>query len=277
MDDLPSLPAKLARLRHAHPGDFNLSRVDPAAKPCSRGGKTDDKARVEQLAVELDGLQNRFWADRSHRLLVVLQGTDTSGKDGTLRGVFGRKSPLGVRVVSWKAPLGPEREHDFLWRIHAAMPCNGEITVFNRSHYEDVLVPVVQGDLRGKALQRRFRQINDFEQMLTETGTVIVKFMLHISREEQRVRLQERLDDPEKAWKFDPRDLEVREQWDDYQRAYRDAISATGTPWAPWHVVPADSKTHRNLMVATVLRATLQSLDLRFPPLPKGLAGVRVK
>jgi PPK2 family polyphosphate:nucleotide phosphotransferase len=277
MDDLPHLPAKLARMRHARPGvKFDLSKIDPAAKPCSNGRKADDKARVEELAVALDGLQNLFWADRRHRLLVVLQGSDTSGKDGTLRGVFGRMSPLGVRVVSWKAPVGAEREHDFLWRIHAAVPGNGEIAVFNRSHYEDVLVPVVQGDLHGDALQRRYRQINDFERLLAESGTVLVKFMLHISRDEQRERLQARLDDPEKAWKFDPNDLDVRERWDDYQRAYQDAISATGTPWAPWHVVPADSKTHRNLVVATVLKATLQSLDLRFPPLPQALAGVRV-
>lgn len=273
----PALPAKLARFRHASPGTkFSLARIDPADKPCSSGRKTGDRDAVEALAVELDVLQNRFWADRRYKLLVVLQGVDTSGKDGTLRHVFGRMSPLGVRTAAWKAPSENERAHDFLWRIHAAVPAAGETVVFNRSHYEDVLVPLVNGQLEPDAVQRRYAQINDFERMLCESGTVIVKFMLHISRDEQRERLQERLDDPEKYWKFDPADLKAREQWDDYQVAYEHAIRATGTPWAPWTVVPSDSKVHRNLMIATTLRSVLKGLDLRFPPLPPELKGVKV-
>ncbi|HZY18754.1 MAG TPA: PPK2 family polyphosphate kinase [Ramlibacter sp.] len=277
MPDAPHVPAHLAPFVHADPARaFELSAIDPGDKPCSSGRKGDDRAAVESLAVELDALQNRFWADRRRKLLVVLQGTDTSGKDGTLRHVFGRMSPLGVRTAGWKAPNEVERAHDFLWRIHAAVPSSGEIVVFNRSHYEDVLVPVVNGDLDGDGLRQRLAQINDFERLLAETGTVVLKFMLHISRDEQRERLQARLDDPQKAWKFDPADLAARERWDDYQRAYQAALAATGTPWAPWIVVPADSKVHRNLMVATVLKSTLESLDLRFPPLPDDLRGVRV-
>ncbi|MGZ5270301.1 MAG: PPK2 family polyphosphate kinase [Ramlibacter sp.] len=267
----------MSRFRHATPGGkFELARIDPGDRPCSTGKKAGDRQAVEALAVELDALQNKFWADRRYRLLVVLQGQDTSGKDGTLRHVFGRMSPLGVRTTGWKAPTENERAHDFLWRIHAAVPSDGEIVVFNRSHYEDVLVPVVGGQLEGKALQQRYAQINDFERLLCETGTVVLKFMLHISRDEQRKRLQERLDDPEKYWKFDPADLKAREHWDDYQRAYQEAIRATGTPWAPWIVVPSDSKTHRNLMIATVLQSTLKGLGLRFPPLPQALKGVKV-
>jgi len=273
----PAIPAKFARYTVAKPGGkFDLARIAPGDKPCSTGRKLGDREAVDQLALELDVLQNRFWADRRFKLLVVLQGVDTSGKDGTLRHVFGRMSPLGVRTAAWKAPTENERAHDFLWRIHAAVPASGEIVAFNRSHYEDVLVPLVNGQLDPEAAQRRYAHINDFERLLCESGTVIAKFMLHISKGEQRKRLQQRLDDPEKYWKFDPADLKAREQWDDYQRAYSDAIRATGTSWAPWIVVPSDSKTHRNLMIANVLRAMLKGMDLRFPPLAPELKGVKV-
>ena len=274
----PTLPSKLARFTVAHPGPrFELARIEAAGKPCATGkkGKADREA-VDELAVELDALQNKFWADRRYKLLVVLQGVDTSGKDGTLRHVFSRMSPLGVRTVAWKAPSENERAHDFLWRIHAAVPGAGEIVVFNRSHYEDVLVPLVNGQLDPEAAQRRYAHINDFERLLSDSGTVVVKFMLHISKPEQRKRLQDRLEDPEKYWKFDPADLKAREQWDRYQQAYEDAIRATGTAWAPWIIVPSDSKTHRNLMIASVLRVVLKGLDLRFPPLAPGLKGVKV-
>lgn len=245
----------------------DLSQFDPAAKPFAGGkSKARDKARVLELAQELDGLQNIFYADRRFKLLVILQGMDAAGKDGTLRGVFGQMSPLGVRTVGWKAPTETEKAHDYLWRIHQQVPGAGEIVVFNRSQYEDVLVPVVNGWLTPEQQRQRYAQINDFERMLTETGTVVVKFMLHISKDEQRLRLQERLDDPTKHWKFDTNDLQVRAQWHDYQQAYAHLLAATHTPWAPWTIVPADSKTHRNLMVATLLREVLQNLDLRYPP-----------
>ncbi len=245
---------------------FSLDSLDPGDKPFATGSKTEDKAAVEALAVELDTLQNLFYADRRFKLLVVLQGTDTSGKDGTIRGVFGRMSALGVHAVGWKAPTETERAHDDRWRIHQQVPQAGDITVFNRSHYEDVLVPVVNGWITPEQHRQRLAHINDFERMLSETGTVIVKFMLHISYEEQRERLQERLDDPAKHWKFDMGDIAVRKQWADYQKAYETLLSATHTPWAPWTIVPSNSKTHRNLMIATVLREVLQNLDLKYPP-----------
>jgi PPK2 family polyphosphate:nucleotide phosphotransferase len=255
---------------------FDLKRFDPGAKPFGNGAKGRDREKTEALALELDVLQNLFYADRRHKLLVVLQGTDTAGKDGTIRGVFGQMSALGVQTIGWKAPTEPERAHDFLWRIHARVPGNGEVMIFNRSHYEDVLVPPVSGWITPAQTKARYAQINDFERLLTETGTVIVKFLLHISKEEQRKRLQERLDDPTKNWKFALGDLDSRRKWDAYQQAYSDAVAATGTPWAPWTIVPADSKTHRNLMVATVMKKVLTGLDLRYPPTDPALEGVRV-
>jgi PPK2 family polyphosphate:nucleotide phosphotransferase len=255
---------------------FKLAGFDPGAKPLSSGDKAIDKAAVENLALELDALQNLFYADHRFKLLVVLQGTDTSGKDGTVRGVFGRMSPLGVHVKSWKAPTEEERGHDYLWRIHQALPGAGEMVVFNRSHYEDVLVPPVNGWIDAKQTGQRYQQINDFERMLTENGTVILKFMLHISQDEQRERLQERIDDPTKHWKFSMGDLEVRKQWAAYQKAYQALLNATSTAHAPWTVVPANSKTHRNLMIATMVRDALLKLELHYPPGDPALEGIKV-
>ncbi|MCM3565015.1 PPK2 family polyphosphate kinase [Hydrogenophaga intermedia] len=255
----------------------SLKALDPDDKPFSGGDKAADKAAVEALADEIDRLQNVFHPDGRFKMLVVLQGTDTSGKDGTVRGVFSRTSPLGVRTVGWKAPTERERAHDFLWRIHQAVPGSGEIVVFNRSHYEDVLVPVVNGWIDAAQTKQRYAQLNDFERLLAETGTVILKFMLHIGFDEQRQRLQDRIDDPEKHWKFSLGDLEVRKQWPKYQKAYEDLLEATSTPWAPWTVVPANSKTHRNLMIATIVRDTLKALDLRFPPEDPALKNLRVE
>lgn len=254
----------------------SMADFDPAAKPFSSGDKARDKTAVEVLATELDALQNLFYADKRYKLLVILQGTDTSGKDGTLRGVFGRISPLGVHTVGWKAPTEEERAHDYLWRIHQKVPGAGEVMIFNRSHYEDVLVPPVNGWITPGQTAQRFDQINDFERMLAETGTVILKFMLHISFDEQGERLQERVDDPTKHWKFSLGDLEVRKQWKPYQQAYEALLNATSTPWAPWTVVPANSKTHRNLMIATLVRHALQKLDLRYPPGDPALENLKI-
>lgn len=256
---------------------IKLKAFDPGAKPWSQRDKAEDKAAVAALASEIDSLQNLFFADGRYKLLVVLQGTDTAGKDGTVRGVFSQTSPLGVRTVGWKAPTEAERAHDYLWRIHQRMPGAGEIMVFNRSHYEDVLVPVVNEWITPEQTEQRFDHINDFERLLTETGTVVLKFMLHISFEEQRERLQERIDNVEKHWKFSMGDVEVRKQWKQYQQAYEDLLNATSTPWAPWTVVPADSKTHRNLMIASIVRDTLKALDLRFPPEDPALKGLRIE
>jgi PPK2 family polyphosphate:nucleotide phosphotransferase len=255
---------------------FDLDRFDPGAKPFSSGSKSSDLASIDALATDIDRLQDLFYADRRFKLLVVLQGTDTSGKDGTIRGVFSKTSALGVKTAAWKAPSEEERAHDYLWRIHQKVPAAGEIVIFNRSHYEDVLVPVVKGWITRDETVRRFAQINDFERLLVETGTVIVKFLLHISKAEQRLRLQDRLDDPTKHWKFAVGDLEERTRWDDYQAAYSAAVAATGTPWAPWTIVPADSKTHRNLMIATAVKQTLQGLKLCYPPGDPALAGLKV-
>ena len=255
---------------------FALKRFDPGARPFSSGDKARDQAATAALAHELDELQNLFYADRRFKLLVVLQGTDTSGKDGTIRGVFGQMSALGVHTVGWKAPTEPERAHDYLWRIHDQVPGNGDVVIFNRSHYEDVLVPPVSGWITPEQTRQRYAHINDFERMLTETGTVICKFLLHISKAEQRKRLQERLDDPTKNWKFALGDLEARKHWIAYQRAYSAAIGATGTPWAPWTIVPADSKTHRNLMIANVMKQVLQGLKLRYPPTDPALKNLKV-
>lgn len=255
---------------------FSLSSLAPDAKPFSSGDKAADKERLTELSREIDALQDIFWADQRFKLLVLLQGTDTAGKDGTIRGVFSRTSALGVHTVGWKAPTEPERAHDYLWRIHQQVPGAGEFMIFNRSHYEDVLVPVVNGWVTPEQTRQRYAHINDFERMLTETGTVIMKFMLHISFEEQGRRLQERVDDPTKHWKFSMGDLDARKQWTTYQQAYEALLGATSTLWAPWTVVPSDSKTHRNLMIATLVRDTLKSLDLRYPPSDPALKGLRI-
>jgi len=255
----------------------SLKKLKPEAKPFSSGDKAADQASVQAIAEELDGLQDLFYADRRYKLLVVLQGTDTAGKDGTVRGVFARTSPLGVHTVGWKAPTEAERDHDYLWRIHQQVPGAGETMVFNRSHYEDVLVPVVNRWITPAQTAQRYAHINDFERLLAETGTVILKFMLHIGSDEQRQRLQERVDDPTKHWKFSEGDLDVRKQWADYQRAYEALLARTSTPWAPWNVVPANSKTHRNLMIATIVRDTLKALDLRYPPPKPALTGLRIE
>jgi PPK2 family polyphosphate:nucleotide phosphotransferase len=256
---------------------FPLGGLKASAKPFSPGDRVEDKRSVDELAIELDTLQNLFYADGRYKLLVILQGTDTSGKDGTIRGVFGQTSPLGVHTVGWKAPTEPERAHDYLWRIHQQVPAAGQITVFNRSHYEDVLVPPVNGWITPAQTKQRYAHINAFERLLAETGTVVLKFMLHIGFDEQRERLQERVDDVTKHWKFSLGDLDVRKQWADYQKAYENLLEATSTDWAPWTVVPANSKTHRNLMIATVVRDTLKALDLRFPPEDAALKGLRIE
>ena len=261
-----AVPTHQASPKKPGAGAFSLARLNPDATPFSSGDKSRDKEAVEVMAIELDALQNLFYADKRFKLLVILQGTDTSGKDGTLRGVFGKISPLGVNTVAWKAPTENERAHDYLWRIHQRVPATGEVMIFNRSHYEDVLVPSVSGWITPAQTAQRYAHINDFERMLCETGTVILKFMLHIGFDEQQERLQERLDDPAKHWKFNIGDLATRKQWPQYQQAYQDLLVATSTLWAPWTVVPANSKTHRNLMIAHVVRSALQALELRYPP-----------
>lgn len=254
-----------------------LADIDPGDKPFLKGGDAAQRAQLDELAIELDALQNLMHAEGRRKLLLVLQGTDTSGKDGTVRWVFSRTSPLGVRVAAFKAPSLEEQAHDFLWRCHAVVPRTGELAVWNRSHYEDVLVPVVEGWIDKAATQRRYAQINDFERLLTETGTVVLKCMLHIDKDAQRERLQDRIDDPAKNWKFSMGDLEARKKWSDYQRAYAKALDATSTDVAPWYVVPANSKTHRNLVIAQLLVKTLKDMKLSVPPPDPALKGLVVR
>jgi PPK2 family polyphosphate:nucleotide phosphotransferase len=245
--------------------NFKVADAAAAAKPLSSGDKAEDKLQADKLAQEIAALQDVFYAERGRKLLVVLQGMDTSGKDGTVKGVFGRIDPLGIRTVAFKAPTTIEREHDYLWRIHRQLPAQGEIVIFNRSHYEDVLITAVHDWIDDKECKRRYAQIRDFERMLAETGTVLLKFFLHISKDEQKKRLEERLADPEKHWKFDPQDLEERKSWDHYCDAYTRAIRETDADHAPWYVIPADSKTHRNLAIAQIVRDTLLDMKLTYP------------
>lgn len=255
---------------------FRLADFDPAAKPCSTGSKIEDKARVEALSVELDLLQDKLYAMRSKRLLIVLQGMDTSGKDGAVRGVFRAFDPLGVRAVSFKAPTANELARDYLWRVHLQVPAAGEIVIFNRSHYEDVLITRVHSWIDTEECARRHRQIRAFETHLIENGTTLVKCFLHISKDEQKNRLEERLADPQKHWKFDPKDLEERQYWDAYADAYEQAIAATATPEAPWYVIPANSKTHRNVAIADILMHTMTGMQLAYPDPVPDLANTKV-
>ena len=256
---------------------FKVKDEDAAAKPLSSGDKAVDKAAVVTLAEEIATLQDIFYAEHNRKLMVILQGMDSSGKDGTIRGVFDATDPLGIRTIAFKAPSTVEKEHDFLWRIHKEAPGQGEIVIFNRSQYEDVLVPRVHGWIDDKECKRRYAHIRDFERMLAETGTVIVKFFLHISKDEQKVRLQARLDDPQKHWKFDPQDLEERKFWTDYQAAYTELLAETDTDLAPWYVIPADSKTHRNLAIASIMKEELQAMKLAYPAAHPEYAALKVE
>src|SRR5215210_1159175 len=253
-----------ARFRVDPGSGVKLAQLDPADIVGIPNKKTA-KEQVKQDAKIIDTLQDRLYAERTRALLVVLQGIDTSGKDGTIRKVFNRTSPLGMSVTAFGRPSGEELAHDFLWRAHLACPRRGTIGIFNRSHYEDVLAARVRTLAPAKAIEARYDQINAFEKMLTENGTTILKFMLHVSKEEQRKRLQKRLDEPESRWNFQPGDLEDRQLWDDYQQAYEVMLERCSTPWAPWHVIPADRKWARNAAIAAVVRATLEAMDPQYP------------
>jgi PPK2 family polyphosphate:nucleotide phosphotransferase len=255
----------------------HLAKRDPADKSAVPASKGERLARLAALAPRIDALQDLLYAERRHKVLVVLQGMDTAGKDGTIRHVFSTVDPLGVRAVSFRAPVGEELEHDFLWRVHRQVPRRGELVIFNRSHYEDVLIVRVHQEIALDECQRRYEHINGFERTLTEHGMTILKFFLHISQDEQRQRLQERLDDPRKHWKFNPGDLQERKHWDAYMQAYEDAIAATSTACAPWYVVPADSKSTRNLIVSSILIQELEALKMQYPRPPEGSIGMVVE
>ncbi len=255
---------------------FRLADLDAGSTAGCKGGKARAAAAGADLAQRLHRLQVLLWAEARRKVLIVLQGMDTSGKDGTISHVFEGVNPLGVKVAAWKAPSADELARDFLWRIHAKVPAAGEITIFNRSHYEAVLVERVHKLVPPEVWTPRYAQINDFERLLAESGTTIVKFYLHIDRDEQKKRLEARLADPEKRWKFSRDDLEDRSRWDEFMSAYEDAIERTSTPHAPWFVVPANKKWYRDLVVASVLVHTLEQMDLRLPPPPEGLSGIKI-
>ncbi len=244
------------------------TQVDLGQYATSYQGELDKKTGKLQLKEHnkaLRDIQELMYAEHKQKLLVVLQGIDTAGKDGTIEHVFGDVNPQGTKVISFKVPTKKELDHDYLWRVHQNTPGDGEIVIFNRSHYEDVLVVRVH-DLAPKDVwKKRYAHINAFEKLLAEEGTTIRKFFLHISKEAQARRFLARLDRPQKRWKFNPGDLEEREYWEEYRAAFEDMLSKTSTPWAPWYVVPSDRKWYRNLVVATVVQETLQSLGMAFP------------
>ena len=265
----------IARYRVAAAKKFDLAKF-----PTEEKKGHPDKAELKHLTGEdakaINDLQDRLFAEGSRALLVVLQGMDCSGKDGTVRAVFNHCGPIGVSVTPFKAPSQTELAHDYLWRVHKACPERGFIGIFNRSHYEDVLVVKVKNFVPAAQIERRYDEINNFEQMLTDNGTRIVKIMLHISKEEQAKRLQERLDDPEKYWKFNPSDLEDRKLWKEFQGAYQTMLERCSTAYAPWYVIPADANWPRNHLIARIVRSTLEEMNPKYPA-PKGFDPKKIK
>ena len=258
------------------PGEaFDLAQFDPSYT----GGLASKKEAKEETAANKEALfdlQARLYAEDKRSLLIVLQAMDAAGKDGTIKHVMGAFNPQGVRVSSFKKPTRRELSHDFLWRVHRVAPRRGMIGIFNRSHYEDVLVVRVLGLAPEDLWRKRYEHINDFEKLLADHGTTIIKFFLHVGPEEQAERLQARLDTPGKEWKFNAADLEARRLWPDYMTAYEEALRRCNTPWAPWHVIPANKKWYRNLTVSRIVRQTLETLDPRYPDPEPGLDEIKI-
>jgi PPK2 family polyphosphate:nucleotide phosphotransferase len=231
---------------------------------------------LEKQRRRIQGLQARLYAENERGLLIVLQAMDTGGKDGTIKHVFSGVNPQGCRVSSFKTPSAEEANHDFLWRYHKSAPARGRIGIFNRSHYEDVLVVRVKDLVPDAVWRERYHQINDFERNLSNDGITVLKFFLHISKDEQKRRLQSRLENPDKRWKFSSADIKERAFWDDYQVAFEDALTNCSTEHAPWYVVPANKKWYRNLVVARTIADTLAAVDPQFPPAEEGLELVEI-
>ncbi len=249
------------------PGDkVDLSKLDPDDISARPTAKDDAKQELAELNAKLEKLQELLFAEHSHKLLVVLQGIDTAGKDGTIAHVFEGVNPQGVDVTSFKEPTEVELEHDYLWRVHGKVPGKGMIGIFNRSYYEDVLVVRVHHLISKEECERRYVQIKNFEQLLCEEGTTILKFFLNISKDEQKKRLQARLDDPTKLWKFRYTDVKERGYWDDYRSAFERMLEETTTETAPWYIVPSNKKWYRNLVVARLIVETLEGLNMKYPP-----------
>ena len=255
--------AKRWRVKPGHRVD--LADRDPGSTDGAPGERAETEATIPALLAELADLQDRLWAEASRSLLVVLQALDAGGKDGTIKHVFRGVNPQGVRVTSFKEPTSVELAHDFLWRVHQATPRAGEIGIFNRSHYEDVLITRVHGLVPEATWKARYGLINSFEALLAQGGTTVIKLFLHISKGEQGKRFDQRMNDPDKRWKFRPGDLAEREHWDEYQVAYADALAATSTDASPWYVVPADHKWYRNWAVSRILIETLHEIGPHYP------------
>lgn len=256
----------------------SLGAIDPASTTgAPKGGdKACTQRATDALSERLGGLQDRLWAEKQRSVLLVLQALDAGGKDGTVKKVCRAVNPMGLRTVAFKAPNESELGHDFLWRVHKVVPEQGEIGVFNRSHYEDVLIARVSGLVPEQTWRERYRAIRDFERMLTEAGTEIVKVYLHISKSEQAERFRQRLTDPAKNWKFNQADLDVRRRWDDYRAAYEDAMEETAAKHAPWYVVPADHKWYRNWAVTQILVETLEAMAPAYPQPTEDLSKVNI-
>lgn len=258
-----------------HPGkQLTLSQHDPAAT--LGWEKEAAKLELEDVKARIDVLQRRLYAEEKRSLLLVLQAMDAAGKDGTIRNILAGLNPAGIEVSSFRVPGGPETQHDYLWRVHAVAPAKGMIGIFNRSHYEDVLVVRVKEFVPKSVWSKRYGHIKAFEELLTDEGTTVVKCFLNVSQDEQRERLQERVDDPEKRWKFRMGDLDDRKLWPEYQKAYRDALARTSTDDAPWYVVPADRNWVRNLAVAKILLHHLEEMKPKLPPEEEGIDGLVV-
>jgi PPK2 family polyphosphate:nucleotide phosphotransferase len=255
---------------------YRLSDADAVAHDDVKKGDALERATAKETD-RISDLQRVLYADARRALLIVLQGRDAAGKDGTIRKVFSAVNPQGCNVASFKVPTELEQHHDFLWRVHSQVPARGMIGIFNRSHYEDVLVPRVHKLVPKGVWSARYEQINDFERMLSENGVVMLKFMLHISQDEQKRRLTERLTDKTKNWKFRAGDLDDRALWDEYTKAYQGVLRHTSTDWAPWYVVPADDKDVRNWLVAKLIADTLQKMKLRYPAADSSVVGLKIE
>ena len=248
------------------PGEqVRLDKLDPGDTIGFTGKSEAEQLESKKLNEKLREFQEKLYAQHQQKVLVILQAMDTGGKDGVIHRVFEGVNPQGVRVAHFAEPTSDEAAHDFLWRVHKQVPGKGEMVIFNRSHYEGVLVERVHKIVPVDVWQRRYGQINDFERLLSEEGTRILKFYLHISKDEQKKRLQDRLDDHTKEWKFSINDLPERKLWDEYMEAYEDALSKTSTKWAPWYVIPANHKWYRDLVVSQILVKTLDKMDLHYP------------
>ncbi len=273
--DSPPPKPNYARYRVRPEQPIVLAAIDPNTSEGYKN-KKDAEDELEHQRQRLQNLQERFYAEHQRSLLIVLQAMDTGGKDGTIKHVFGGLNPQGCQVWSFKKPSDEESSHDFLWRYHQRTPQRGMISIFNRSHYEDVLIVRVKQLVPQEVWQERYHVINEFEHMLTLNNIRVIKFFLHISKDEQKRRLESRLKDPNKHWKFSSNDIKERQFWDDYQAAFEDAINNCSTAYAPWYVVPANKKWYRNLVVARTIADTLESMNPQYPPGEVGLENIVV-